>query len=114
MKYHGYYWSSGYKDPDGRVTEAVLTKTKLSLDYEEDGHKGHLEARPTDRDFFQGEYSYSSGWRGVGQSSFRLFRSGERVLLFGTWNWPPTGDEGTWVIVLDPLEEKKSQTEQQQ
>lgn len=111
MKYRGHIWSYGYKDPDSSVTEAILTKAKLSLDFEEDGYEGHLDAQSTTEDLFEGKYSFT-GLQGVGQTSFRLYRSGQRVLLFGTWYWPPTGEDGTWVIVLDPLEENKDQTKQ--
>jgi hypothetical protein len=113
MRYHGHHWMYTNKDPDGRVTQAVLSKTKLSLDYEEGGCTGHLDAKSTKGDLFEGKYTYS-GLQGVGQFSFRLYRSGERVLLFGTWNWPPSGVDGTWVVVLDPLEENERQTEQQE
>ncbi|HVS35176.1 MAG TPA: hypothetical protein VMS17_06305 [Gemmataceae bacterium] len=105
MKYHGYYWSYGYKDPDGQVTQAALTKSTLSLVWEEDGDKGQLDAKVTEEDLFEGQFSYMHS-PGVGQFLFRLYRSGSRVLLFGTWYWPPQQEEGAWVIVLDPVEEQ--------
>lgn len=101
MKYHGHHWMNLHKDPDGRVPQAVLTTTKLSLDYEEGDYTGHLEGKSTKAEFFEGHYTYSE-FTGVGDFSFRLYRSGDRVLLFGTWYWPPTEEDGTWVIVLDP------------
>jgi hypothetical protein len=113
MKYNGHYWWQGYKVPDGRVTEAILMEDKLSLDFEEDGHTGHLKAKSIKGDLFEGTYSYH-GWPGEGQFSFRIYRSGERVLLFGTFYEPPTGDVGIWVFVLDPLDENKTQIEQQE
>jgi hypothetical protein len=106
MKYLGNYWWNGYKDPDGPVTHAILTQTKLSLDWIEQDDKGHLEATSSnndDDDIFEGNYSYTRT-PGVGRTLLRLHHSGTRLLLFGTWDWPPTEEDGTWVIVLEPVD----------
>ena len=103
MKYWGNCWWNGYKDPDGPVTNAILAQTTLSLDWIEQDYKGHLEATSSKDDIFEGKYSYMGTPR-VGRALLRLHHSGSRRLLFGTWDWPPTEEEGTWVIVLEPVD----------
>jgi hypothetical protein len=100
MRYTGRVFWSGHAQPDATAT-AILTETRLALDWVEEGGQGHLESTSVKGDLIEGRYEYQ-GWDGQGQYLLRTWRSGSDVLLFGSWVWQPTQEEGTWAFVLSP------------
>src|SRR5262249_40002033 len=100
-KYSGFMYYRGYIDPDGIITDALLSSNHLVIDWDEDGDVGHLEAETADGASFEGTMTYEpSGERH--RYALRLFRSNEDILLFGTWFEPVCGEEGRWTILLTP------------
>ncbi len=97
MKYN----ARSYKfEPAYRITDAVVTDDRVSLDWEEANWTGHLEATSTDGQTYVGTYGYprlDSDYH----VEFTLFRANAGAkLLFGRW-WGKDG-EGQWLIHLLP------------
>jgi len=89
-----------------RILEAVLLDRKISLDWEEGVERGHLEAKSSDGERFEGNYGYP-GLDPTKRVEFTRFKaaSGE-VALIGTWSNSKNGNGGEWLFRLHPLERR--------
>ena len=103
MKYKGFMYCYGNSEPYGTVTDAVLTRSRISIDWEDPEGGGHLEAGASESDQYEGVYTVP-GVRPTGRFDLKCYMAGDEVLLFGTWSWPATKDEGSWAFLLSPRE----------
>src|SRR5438105_10709063 len=85
------------------VTDAVLTRNRISIDWDESGDRGHLQAELTEQTHFRGDYTYIAPDLG-GTFDLRRYTSGDGVILFGTWKNTQQGWDGLWLFVLWPTE----------
>jgi len=103
MKLSGVIRDFGTEGEEYDVREAVVTKDRISIDWNEGGETGHLEATSDDGVTFRGVYGYPhpDRWR-----SFHLVRytAGNRVLLYGTWRNDAGNNTGHWLFALSPDE----------
>jgi len=103
---------SYYYDDDGlTIKDAVVTENHISIDWEDDAGKGHLEADSAD-DFFQGTYGYKDEHgltppQAIRHFQLKRFSSGDgEILLLGQW-WEDGGNDCPWLIHLtEPLKAK--------
>ena len=99
MKYQGNSFSLA---PSHRVTDAVITKERISLDWEEAGASGHLEASSTDGVRFKGTYGYRQPLPSR-HIELTLFKSeGSGLALVCHWWNTENGNEGDWLFQLRP------------
>lgn len=84
------------------VSDAVVTPKKISVDWEEKGGRAHLEATSTDHVNFEGHYGYPHPEENR-LVRFKKYRAANgEVVLLGTWYNQAKGNEGTWVLRLEP------------
>src|SRR5438309_2037723 len=104
MNYTGsIFYNKGDAKPYVTLKGAKVTPHRISLDWEEGGDIGHLVLEAANaKDIFEGQCTYRPSGE-VYKCSMRLYRSHERLLLFGTFhpceNYPGT-EEGSWVFTL--------------
>lgn len=92
-------------ESDYRVTDAIVTPHRISIDWEEDDVKAHLDTTSRDGIHFKGNYGYRTKHSDF-EFELTLFKSKQEYLLFGTWCEHDTGDEGIWVFRLHKKEAK--------
>lgn len=81
------------------ITEAIVTDTRLSLDFIEDGTHGHLEAHSEDGKRYKGCYRYPSLEPDAYPAEFEVFRANDgEVLLVGRWWDRRNGETGDWML----------------
>ncbi|MCY2995078.1 MAG: hypothetical protein NTY19_45545 [Planctomycetota bacterium] len=99
MKYTGHVFDWPGTTPYGNVVDAVVTKSSLSLDWSEEGIKGHLKATSRDGVHYKGVFGYP---RPDPDDSLQLtlYRAEGEILLFGTWYRHEDGAEGIWAFRL--------------
>jgi len=107
MKYVGKLYFRGSIVPDGLITDAVIHQRRISIDWNEDGAKGHLESNSSDGINFQGQAYYDGSDRN--DFELRKYVCGRDVLLFGTWRSYNLSETGTWNFVLTPAGQEKTQ-----
>jgi hypothetical protein len=93
-----------------QITGAAISDNRISIDWNEEGERGHLEADSADGVHFRGSYGYTQPDPDY-SFELRRFTSGQDVLLFGTWFNRKSGEEGGWVLLLtgaaNPVRSKK-------
>ena len=58
MKYSGHVFDWDGTTPYGKVTDAVVTRRRISLDWLEEDRKGHLQATSSDGVHYKGTFGY--------------------------------------------------------
>ncbi|MBI3469111.1 MAG: hypothetical protein HY000_39405 [Planctomycetes bacterium] len=99
MKLNGKVFTREGTDEDFDVKEAIVTARRISVDWEERGKLGHLEAESADGISFRGHYGYPVPRRDY-FFRMRLFRAKGEFLLLGTYSERDTGSEGMWFFQL--------------
>jgi hypothetical protein len=98
MRYVGHTYRSEQRF---RVKEAVATAARISVDFDEDGLPGHLEASSTDGQLYVGNYGYPQ-LDTANRTQLKLFKAKDgTLLLLGPWK-DRDGTEGEWFILLRP------------
>lgn len=84
------------------VTDALIEKNHISIDWIEEGERGHLEATSEDGEVYTGTYGYPQP-DPYYHVELRLYSaaSGDR-LLFGRWRWADESARGCWLFRLSP------------
>jgi hypothetical protein len=99
MRYTGQSYEC---EPTYLVTDSVLTDNRISLDWDENGVVGHLEATSADGQTFAGTFGYPQ-LDPSSRVTFTRYRSKEgAVVLIGHWTYLGGAEEGDWVIRLEP------------
>ena len=93
------YWF----EESARITGAVVTPRKVSVDFVDDTGEGHFDAESADHVTYTGTFSYrhdrDDSHRHV---RFDLFESADgQVLLVGKWWNTAIDDSGDWLIRLE-------------
>jgi hypothetical protein len=84
------------------VTEAVIQKNRISIDWIEEGKPGHLEATSDDGMVFRGNYGYTRPNPDY-HFELRLYRAANGdPLLFGRWWRTDEPEGGCWLFRLSP------------
>jgi hypothetical protein len=99
-KYRGHVYYEA-REASGAVTDAVISRNRISVDWREDGDDYHLEASAPDGFCFRGDYA-DRGQASRGQFELKLYRGGDEVLLRGSWSEPAVG-KGDWTFLLTPV-----------
>lgn len=107
MRYRGIAFE--YLEESGPVFEAIVTETRIVIDWKEGGDTLHLQATSRDGLTFEGNY-------GVGHldtnyfMELRLFTSkNKEVLLVGMWHILDDDEHGRTLFVLKPEQIKNPQ-----
>ena len=88
--------------PSYRVTDAVFTENRVSIDWDGDDITNHLEADSTDGHTFRGHYG-NNGLDDFRHVEFTLFTSANGELLFvGRWWNTENGGGEEWLFRLVP------------
>ncbi|HMC63315.1 MAG TPA: hypothetical protein VKI65_00090, partial [Gemmataceae bacterium] len=108
MKYRGtiFYWHPGTGETDEwRVTDGIVTDTRVSIDWSKGKEQGHLHADSAAGSRFRGEYKYSPSDGERRSFDLKMYSANDgEVLLFGTWVNHKSGSEGKWAFLLTPVE----------
>ena len=86
------------------VESAVVTETKLSVDWQESGETGHLHATSSDGVNYGGNYGYPRSDPLRIASLKRYDSKNGEILFIGTWHNKNYGQEGTWFFTLKPTD----------
>ena len=96
--------SFDFQEADAKVvnvTNALVTKKHVKMEWVEDGAAGHLTAMSDDGVTYRGNFGYPRP-EPFYTAEFRLYRaSNDDLLLFGQWRWT-TGEHGMWFFRLSP------------
>jgi hypothetical protein len=90
--------------PDYDITQAHVTKGKLSIDWVEEGVKGGIVASSEEGIIYTGTYRYSDRTQ-PGKVTLRLYRAKDDwVFLFGSWVEDGTNGlhKGHWAFQMQP------------
>jgi hypothetical protein len=84
------------------VTSAEILKVRISVDWLEDGERGHLEATSADDMVYRGNYGYTKPNPDY-HFELRLYRATNGdPLLFGRWWRTDEPEGGSWLFRLSP------------
>ena len=101
LKYTGsMYYPAGVIGEDCKITEAIISQNRISIDWPEEGNRGHLEASSTDGINFRGNYGYPVPSKDL-VFELKRYDANKEILFFGTWHERDVGDQGIWIIVLE-------------
>lgn len=109
MNYFGQIYYTTGTAPDFSVNEAVITRSRLSIDWLEGDYEGHLEAKSRNGRNDRGAYCYPT-LNPLCECDIALFRCGKEVLLFGTSCDHENAEEGVWTIRLTPGKKPAART----
>jgi hypothetical protein len=101
MKYSGQ--SFNCQEGGSRITDAIITETRMAIDWVEDGYPASLVATSDNGLLYRGTYGYPTPEERY-RIEFRLFKdqTGE-VLLFGRWWRTDTANGGLWLLQLSAM-----------
>ena len=101
QKYIGHSFS--FDEEPLEVTDAIIRKDRISVDFIEDGEPGHLEAT---FDVAEGVYRGNFGYPRPDHhyhAELRLYRAANGdCLLFGRYWWTSEPGGGLWLFHLSP------------
>ena len=109
MKLTGEVFCALDVESDYRVTDAIVTPRRISIDWEEDDVKAHLDTTSRDGIHFKGNYGYPTKHSDF-EFELTLFKAKHEYLLFGTWCEHDTGDEGVWAFRLWAMAAKRTKS----
>lgn len=91
-----------YEEVDFHFTEAIVTKDRIAIDWNEEGTKAGLVAHSTDGSSYSGNMGFPRPDE-EGFAEFRLYKAkdGELVLLGKWWRTDATNG-GSWLLRLHP------------
>jgi len=102
MKYSGHILDFfNEKQARYEVSEAVLSDSKLSIDWTEGDLECHLDATSDDGFTFRGSFGAPRPDAGWGLE-VEKYTGRQQVLLFGRW-WRDDGERGYWAFLLSPM-----------
>lgn len=101
MRYHGTSLSC---EEYCVIRDVTISKSSISIDYVENGAVCLVKAESKDGVRFKGTYGCPSipASKVMGKILLELFRGqGGKVVLLAEWSDHSTGNEGTWIFVLE-------------
>jgi len=90
-------------EEDYRITSIIVTPTRVSLDFDDDGARGHAIATSSDGFVYTGYWGYPSfaDQRHLGRVRLQRFISNTgQQILFGSWEDEQSGKKGDWLIKI--------------
>jgi hypothetical protein len=93
-------------DYDYKVSDAILAKMRIAIDWEENGEPFHAILASTDGPHFEGHYGSprpNSVWKLQGTK----YTAGKSVLLLLKWFQTDNGPEGVSLFRLEPTGQPK-------
>lgn len=85
----------------GEIDECVLSRNKLSLDYNDGGEPCYIEARSTDSFIFSGEYRMRTS-NESGKVTLKYYKNNSHHLFYGEWS--SGADIGKYLFELEEEE----------
>lgn len=105
MKLHGHLYECGATIDGHKVTEAVISRQRIVIDWIENGLAFHMVARSDDGGI---TYKGTFGWPHLdagNQMTLKLYKCADKsCLLHGNWYMSEGGEEGACSIVLSPVD----------
>jgi hypothetical protein len=99
MKYKGLlFWVEDDIDAC-TITDAVITKERLLLDWVQEGDPAHLDAVSADGSTYCGNFGFPSPEATL-QMELHFFRGKRGAILYGIWRDTSTGEKGNYLFLL--------------
>lgn len=100
MKYTGRYFE--YGEANYRITDLIVTDTRIAMDWTEEGTPASVVAASTDGGLYRGNMGFPRP-DAEGLAEFRVYRAKDgELLLFGRWWRTDNSSAGTWLIQCSP------------
>ncbi|QDU38202.1 hypothetical protein Mal4_25270 [Maioricimonas rarisocia] len=95
-------------EEDYNITSIIVTPTRVSLDFDDEGAHGHAIATSSDGFVYTGYWGYPAfaDQRQMGPVRLQRFISNAgQQILFGSWVDEESGEQGDWLIkILEEFE----------
>jgi len=84
------------------IDQAVVTKNRIAMDWEEDGEKFHAVLTSTDGVNYEGNFGLTELDKKWKMDAAKYTAADKDVLLLLKWIQTDSGDEGSCIVILEP------------